>query len=225
MTATKKQGDGTMIFNAISPNALRRLPKYLNYLKSLPKDGAANISATTIADALGLNDVQVRKDLALISNGGRPKIGYITENLIQDIEHYLGYDDVDSAILVGAGNLGRALLSYDGFAAYGLNIVAAFDTDETIINTVVNGKQVFPLRKMENLCTRMKINIGIITVPAYAAQEVCDMLIESGIQAIWNFSPAELKVPEHFLLQNEDMACSLAVLSKRLAEKIFDKSI
>jgi redox-sensing transcriptional repressor len=209
-----------MTHKSISAQALRRLPMYLNYLKSLPANQSVNISATTIADALRLNDVQVRKDLALVSTGGRPKIGYITKNLIFDIENFLGYDNADSAVLAGAGDLGRALLSYDGFTKYGLNIVAAFDINQDLIGNSFNGKKVLSSDKLKDLCSRMKVRIGIIAVPAERAQEICDLMIESGILAIWNFAPTHLLVPDHILLQNEDMAFSLARLSKHLSEKL-----
>ncbi len=206
---------------AISIQALQRLPVYLKYLKSLPKEGVVNISSTLIAEALDLNDVQVRKDLALISSGGRPKVGYILENLIFDIEQFLGYDDSNSAVLVGAGNLGRALLSYNGFTEFGLDIVAAFDVDKDLIGTTVNGKPVLSAEKLLDLCSRMKVRIGIITVPDHDAQAVCDKLVEGGILAILNFAHVRLKVPNHVLVQNENLACSLAILSKHLQEQLF----
>jgi redox-sensing transcriptional repressor len=205
----------------ISKRALQRLPMYLRYLKSLPKDGASNISATTIAQALELNDVQVRKDLALISGGGRPKIGYILVDLVQDIEQFLGYGDISSAVLVGAGNLGRALLSYKGFAEYGFDIVAAFDTDESVIGTTVSGKQILSCDKLLGLCDRMKIRIGIITVPDSEAQAVCDRLVEGGVLAILNFAHIRLKTPDNVLVKNENLASSLAVLSKHLSEQLY----
>lgn len=204
----------------ISTQTLQRLPLYLNYLKYLPKDRASNISATTIAGALNLNDVQVRKDLAAISTGGRPKIGYDTIELIRDLEHYLGYDDVESAVLVGVGNLGHALLSYNGFSEYGLNIIVAFDVNESIIGTTINGKQVLSAEKLKDLCSRMKIRLGIITVPESEAQAVCDILVESGVLAIWNFAHVHLNVPNNILVQNENMASSLAILSKHLVTKL-----
>ncbi|WP_010250203.1 redox-sensing transcriptional repressor Rex [Acetivibrio cellulolyticus] len=204
----------------ISKQALLRLPLYLNYLKSLPEKDFENISATTIAAGLELNDVQVRKDLACVSKGGRPKLGYVTLDLIKDIERYLGYDDTHDAIIVGAGRLGGALLSYEGFKEYGLNIVGAFDTDEKKVGTEICGKIVFPMSKLKELCERMKIRIAIITVPGPAAQKVCDILVDSGIYAIWNFAPVHLKVPNKILVQQENMAASLAVLSAHLAEAI-----
>lgn len=205
----------------VTIQTLQRLPRYLNYLKALPKDTVINISATTIAQALGLNDVLVRKDLAAVSDGGKPKIGYIIEYLISDIEKVLGYDDVNDAILVGVGKLGYALMAYDGFAEYGLNIIAGFDVDEQIIGSEINRKKVFAFTKMKNLCERMKIRIGIITVPVWEAQRVCDALVEAGVKAIWNFAPVQLNVPEGVLVQNENMATSLAMLSRHLTEKLF----
>ena len=204
----------------ISKQALQRLPVYLNYLKSLPDNDPVNISATAIAEALHLHDVQVRKDLAIVSTGGRPKIGYVTKDLIADLQRYLGYDNVENAVVVGAGNLGRALLSYDGFGAYGLNIVAAFDCDEALAGQTIRGKEIFSVAKLEDLCERLKIRIGIITAPAGAAQQLCDRLIRGGVLAIWNFAPVHLNVPEGVLVQNENMAASLALRSKHLSEKM-----
>ncbi|HWR19415.1 MAG TPA: redox-sensing transcriptional repressor Rex [Clostridia bacterium] len=201
---------------------LKRLPLYVKYLKSLPQGGALNISATAIAEALDLNSVQVRKDLALVSSGGRPRIGYITEDLILDIEQFLGYGDTRSAVLVGAGNLGKALLSYKGFSQYGLDIVAAFDTDPSVTGTILHGTKVLQSEKLFDLCKRMNIRIGIITVPESGAQSVCDTLVQSGVLAIWNFAPVKLRVPENVLVLNENMASSLAVLSKHLNEQLYD---
>ena len=203
----------------ISRQTLQRLPLYLNYLKALPP-GTENISATALAQALGLGDVQVRKDLAAVSDRGRPKVGYDAGGLIRDIEQFLGYDNADSAVIVGAGNMGRALLSYEGFSTYGLDVVAAFDADYTKQGAAENGKHIFPVSRLGELCRRMKVKIGIITVPAAAAQQVCDTLIEAGVLAIWNFAPTHLVVPEGVLVQNENMAVSLAVLSQHLSERL-----
>ena len=202
----------------ISKSTLKRLPVYLSHLKSLPEDGPAHISATALAAALGMGEVQVRKDLALVSDGGRPKIGYLREGLIQDIEDFLGYANTNDAVLVGAGKLGRALLSYNGFAEYGLNIVAGFDSDDALIGTSKSGKPIMHMSRLEEFCQKHKICIGIITVPTEYAQDVCDRLISTGIKAIWNFAPKHLDVPEGILVQTENMAASLALLSKHLSE-------
>lgn len=207
-------------YKSVSVQTISRLPKYLNYLKALPKGEVTNISATGIAEALGLNDVQVRKDLSLVSDGGRPKVGYAIEDLIYDIEHFLGYDDTHTAVLVGAGNLGRALLSYSGFAEYGLDILAAFDADPALVGREINGKPIFSMEKLSEVCAQRQVKIGIITVPNYEAQHVCDLLVQSGVQAIWNFAPVHLTVPADVLMQSENMACSFALLSKHLSEKL-----
>ena len=204
----------------ISKATLKRLPTYLSYLKSMPADAPANISATALAAGLKMGEVHVRKDLDLVSSGGRPKIGYNRERLIADIEDFLGYGDTNDAVLIGAGKLGRALLGYSGFAEYGLNIVAAFDSNDAIIGTTKSGKPIMHLSRLAETCRRFKVKIGIITVPAEYAQAVCDLLIENGIMAIWNFAPKHLSVPENILVQNENMAASLALLSKHLNEHI-----
>jgi len=212
--------------NSISQQTLRRLPFYLNYLQGRLRDGEATISAAAIARALGLNEVQVRKDLALISSSaGRPKTGYQLEGLVGDIESFLGYKNIDEAILVGAGHLGRALLSYQGFANYGLNIVAAFDSDPELEGKELYGKTVFPVYKLIDLTRRLKVRIGIITVPADQAQQICNMLVEAGVLAIWNFAPVRLIVPESIMVQNENMAASLAMLSRHLNERFAEEPL
>lgn len=202
----------------VSVNTLQRLPTYLNYLKSLDDDG--NISSTEIARALGLNDVQVRKDLSSVSSGGRPKVGYNIRGLILDLKEFLGYNAVNDAVMVGCGNLGRALMSYRGFREYGLRIVAGFDVSDDIVGEEVSGKPVLPLSGLPQYCRENGIRIGVITTPAQAAQKACDLLMEGGIKAIWNFAPAHITVGEGVLVQNENMACSLALLSKHLNEML-----
>ncbi|MBR2309438.1 MAG: redox-sensing transcriptional repressor Rex [Oscillospiraceae bacterium] len=199
----------------ISKSVLKRLPGYLNYLKNIPDNASPYISATALANALGMGEVQVRKDLAMVSDGGRPKIGYLRESLIEDINQFLGYDNTTDAILIGAGKLGQALLGYGGFGAYGLNILAAFDVEPTAEMTQ-EGKPIYPMDKLESFCRNNNILMGIITVPGKYAQEVCDRLIQCGIKAVWNFAPVYLDVPANILVQNENMATSLAVLSMHL---------
>ncbi len=206
----------------ISKSVLKRLPGYVAYLKSIPQDSSPYISATALANALGMGEVQVRKDLATVSDGGRPKIGYLRESLIEDIEQFLGYDNTTDAVLIGAGKLGQALLGYSGFDAYGLNILAAFDAAPTAEQTE-EGKPMLHIDELENFCKANKVLMGIITVPARFAQEVCDKLIACGIKAVWNFAPIHLEVPKNILVQNENMATSLAVLSMHLQAQIKEK--
>ena len=198
----------------VTVQTLKRLPLYLNYLKSLSIDNSLNISATIIAVALNLGEVQVRKDLAMVSCAGRPKIGHEISKLIIDLELFLGYNKKSNAIIVGAGNLGQALLSYNGFNQYGLNIVAGFDIIERETNN--SSKKIYTIDKIVEYCSNANVNIGIITVPVESAQKVCDLLVENNIKAIWNFAPIHLIVPEDVLVQNENMASSLALLSNHL---------
>lgn len=201
----------------LSKQALKRLPVYMSYLKSLDTQQVEYISSSTVAEALDMNDVQVRKDLAAVcKTAGIPKKGFVVRDLIGGISDFLGYSQGNDAILIGAGNLGMALMSYRGFDNYGINIVAAFDSRPEVIDN----KKVFDISRLGEICKKLNVKIGIITVPDTAAQKVCNLLVESGILAIWNFAPTHIKAPEDILVQNENMASSLALLSNHLREKI-----
>ena len=203
----------------VSKATIGRLPAYHRYLKEKQAEGERTISSTAIAEDLHLNAVQVRKDLALISSvAGKPKLGFDVEDLIADIDRFLGYDNVSDAVLVGAGGLGSALVGYGGFKNYGLNIVAAFDSSPALIGTVLHGVHVFDVSELGRLVRRLNVRIGIITVPKEAAQGAADALVSGGVRAIWNFAPVHLSLPADIAVKNEDMAASLAILSKRLAE-------
>ncbi len=202
----------------ISLSTIRRLPIYLHYLKALDVS-QQNISATQIAGALALGEVQVRKDLASISCGGKPKVGYDVKTLISELESYLGANDENSAVIVGVGRLGQALLEYDGFAQFGLELVAGFDVRDELFGKNIGGKLIFDAKQISSYVKNNGITIAIITVPAIYAQSTADKLIESGIKAIWNFSPTHIVVPDSVVVKNENLAASLAVLSKQLKEK------
>lgn len=201
--------------NLISKATLGRVPRYLNYLKELSPENVPFISATTISKALNLGEVQVRKDLAMISGAGRPRIGYETEVLIQQLEDCLGYNKLTNAVLVGAGRLGMALLQYDGFRHFGVKITAAFDSNDKVLNPDAE-TVILPMNQFNSFCQQHEIRLGIITVGEGSAQQVCDQMVKSGITAIWNFAPCKLQVPEGVLLQNENLALSLAHLRNRL---------
>ena len=200
---------------SIPKATLGRLPQYLAYLRSLP-EMRHTISATAIAKALALGDVQVRKDLAAVSGAGKPKIGYETDQLITDIESHLGCERLANAVLVGAGKLGRALLDYDGFEDFGVKIIAGFDCNETTLKK--GAKEILPIRDISAYCRKHDVKIGIITVGGGSAQDVCDKLVESGVEAIWNFAPVALKVPNGILLKQENLALSLAYLNNQISK-------
>ncbi len=218
-----REGDKPTV---ISKQALQRLPYYIRFLRGLKEQGMRIIAAPAVAAQLGLNEVQVRKDLAAMSNShGKPKAGFIIAELIENMEEALGYNNSDDAVLVGVGSLGRALLGYGGFAECGLNMVAAFDADPTLTGGRICGKPVFPMSKLNDICSRMNIHIGVITVPAAAAQAVCDELVKAGVLAIWNFAPTHLTVPPDILVQSENMAASLALLSNHLRQRLREENL
>lgn len=203
----------------ISRQALRRMPDYLKYLKALRAEGVEHVTATAIAGAMGLNEIQVRKDIAAVSSRpGKPMVGFSVAHLIRDMGAFLAVENVKDAVIVGAGALGSALMGYPGFAEYGMNIVAAFDSDPEKVGKLIHGKRVYAMGEMGALCRRLGILIGIVTVPAEAAEAVYGALIESGIRAVWNFAPVHLTERDGILVQNESMTSSLAVLAVRLKE-------
>jgi redox-sensing transcriptional repressor len=199
---------------------LRRLPLYHRFLKEMAAAGRENISCTDIGLDLKLDPTQVRKDLEAAGIEGRPRVGYVLCDLIYGIEHFLGWNNVHETFLVGAGSMGAALLGYKKFEQCGLSIVAAFDADPLKAGTRIHGKRVLPISQLVELASRMHILIGIITVPAAAAQNVAELMVQGGIRAIWNFAPIRLRIAEPIIVHNEDLYCSLASLSQKLAKTL-----
>jgi redox-sensing transcriptional repressor len=204
---------------SIPQASLGRLPQYHHYLVDLAAQGTTRVSCSAIGRDLNCVPVQVRKDLQYTGIIGKPKTGYAVLELIQAIESFLGWNNVNEAFLVGAGNLGTALLGHERFSKFGLRIVAAFDTDPAKIGQSIHDKTVLPLEKLADLAQRMSIHLGIITAPAEVAQGVADEMIRAGILAIWNFAPVKLKVPDYIFVHNEDLYSSLASLSWKLAKR------
>ncbi len=204
--------------NSIPKATLGRLPTYLQYLKDLPTIHGSTISATAIAKGLSLGDVQVRKDLQAVSGAGKPKVGYEKEKLISDIERHLGRESLTNAVLVGAGKLGKALLDYDGFEAFGVKIIAGFDSNDRVIQMGNGSKSIMPIKDLEAFCKKNDVKLGVITVGQGSAQEVCDIMVASGITAIWNFAPCTLSLPSGVLLKQENLALSLAYLNNQISK-------
>jgi redox-sensing transcriptional repressor len=204
---------------SIPQPSLQRLPQYHHFLVELEAKGVNRVSCSLIGQALGLVPVQVRKDLQYTGIIGKPKTGYSVSELIRAIETFLGWNNINEAFLVGVGNLGTALLGHERFSKFGLRIVAAFDTDPAKIGKWIHEKAVLSLDKLADLAPRMSIHLGIITTPAEVAQAVADEMVKGGIQAIWNFAPVKLRVPEHIIVHNEDLYSTLASLSWKLARR------
>ena len=196
--------------------SVRRLPSYLHIIRQAERNNDFYISGTVIAQELNLEPIQVRKDLAITGIVGKPKKGYPVDELIKAIERYLGWDSNHDAVVVGAGNLGSALMGYQEFHRHGLRIVAAFDTDPQKVGSQVHG---VPVRAMENLEQGIKTigaEIAILTVPSPFAQATAETLVRSGITSIWNFTNTKLKVPDQIIVQREDLSSGYALLSVQM---------
>lgn len=210
----------------VSRQTIRRLPIYLRYLEKVQELNIDNISIPTLAKALGLTDILVKKDLSyVVSEAGKPKTGHKVENLINDIKQYLGYNSESYVVLVGAGQLGRALIGYNGFIHRNIHIVAAFDTDKNLIGSTINGIKVYDVKDLEKECEKRNIHIGIITVTEEAAQDICNRLVSANIKAIWNFAPIMLKSNKDVIIQNENLASSLAILTRELNKNEESKKV
>lgn len=194
----------------ISKATVSRLPAYLRYLKGEKLKGVEYVSSAALAEDMALSAVSVRKDLALVSSvPGKPRFGFEVNRLIGDIERFLGYDHLTDTVIVGAGSLGRAILSYEGFENYGINLVAAFDSDPAKVG-MVGGKPVYPMERLPEIVRRNCVRAAILTVPGSAAQDACDRMIGAGITAVLNFAPVHLAVPEGVTVKYEDLAASFA---------------
>ena len=203
---------------SVSKATLGRLPCYLQHLKTILNNNDKYVSATTIAKSLSLGEVQVRKDLNSVSGAGRPKVGYETKALIKSIEDVLGHNNLAKTVIVGAGKLGQALLNFEGFEEYGIEIVAAFDLVAKEKDEL--HREVYPMTQFDNFCKNNNVKIGVITVNGNTAQEVCEQMIKNNIRAIWNFTPTRLDVPENVLVKQENLALSVAHLNNQLVNQI-----
>ncbi|MBP3556200.1 MAG: redox-sensing transcriptional repressor Rex [Thermoguttaceae bacterium] len=208
--------------------SVQRLPVYLRFLKEARRRGDDVVSCTRIAEEFGQRSVQVRKDLAITGVSGRPKVGYRVDELIEAIESFLGWDVKTTAFLVGVGNLGRALLNYEGFVEHGLDVAAAFDANPALFGQEINGRVVRPLDQIASTAARLReegriVEMGIVTVPARAAQPVADKLVGIGVRAIWNYAPVRLDLPNDVVYEEVKLSASFAVLTNRLRRRDADE--
>jgi redox-sensing transcriptional repressor len=198
---------------------LRRLPVYYRQLRRAAEEGIKFLSSADLAQSADVSEAQVRKDLSYLDLSGRSGVGYDVVEMAAFLEEFLGLVNDKEAVLVGMGNLGQALVLYPGFARYGLRIVAGFDNDLEKIGTQIGACHVLAIGKLPDLARRMNIQIGIITVSAEAAQAVADLMVEGGIQVIWNFAPRRLRVPENVIVKDQDLAVELATLSHLITQR------
>jgi redox-sensing transcriptional repressor len=201
----------------LTQSALERLPRYYQYVRDLrEKSGSESVSSAALASFVGVDDTQVRKDLALIGVKGCPRVGYKSALVQKTICRVLGFDQPYRAIIVGIGQLGGALANYGAFALYGLQIAALFDNDPRQIGRTISGYAVRSSAEIAGFVAKTGVRLAIVTVPRRAAQEVAAMLVECGIDAIWNFSHTRLEVPAHVAVRNENLGVGLAELSYHL---------
>ncbi len=189
----------------ISDKVINRLTLYHCILCDYINQGKIYISSGNIAKLLRIDDSQVRKDLNILNNSGKSRIGYHVQDLKISIEKTLGFQKSKKAFIIGAGNLGSALAKYDNFSDYGLNILALFDNDKNKIGKTVNNKIIFDISKLENLIYKSNVEIAILTVPTSAAQVMANFLVKSNIKYIWNFTPTVLDVPNGVVVWNENL--------------------
>ena len=192
---------------------IRRYPIYLRCIREMTAAGELHISSAVVAEKLGLDPVLTRKDLAMAGVPGKPRRGYPAKKLQDALNHALGWDNTTDAVLIGAGSLGNALLGYSGFEEQNLSIIVAFDSNPGLLGLALHGVKVRPMEDLPRFIKRMKIKLGILTVPNAAAQSCADQLVAAGIRGIWNFSSVQLEVPQGIVVQNVDLAQSLAILS------------
>ena len=198
---------------------IRRYPIYLRCIREMIAAGELHISSAVVAEKLGLDPVLTRKDLAMAGVPGKPRRGYPAQELQKAINHALGWDSTTDAALVGAGSLGNALLGYAGFEEQNLSIAVAFDANPGLHGLTLHGVKVRPMEDLPRLVRRLRIKIAILTVPNAAAQECADQLVAAGIRGILNFTSVRLSVPDGVIVQNVDLAQSLAVLSHAISAK------
>lgn len=198
---------------------LRRLPWYLAFVDILRKQGIENVSSTQIAKALNVDASQIAKDLSFLNIKGKTRIGYEVNALADALSDFLGFKKSHKAFVVGVGSLGAALLHDRGLAKYGLDIVAGFDVDSSLIGKEVCGVPVYDIADMTEVREQTGADIGILTVPAERAQDAADSMVAAGIKAIWNFTPYRVRVCDGIVITNTSIYAHLALIYNRLGDE------
>lgn len=203
--------------NIILPEpTLRRLPWYLAYLEIQKGNDVEFVSSTQISRALSVDASQIAKDLSFLDIKGKTRIGYEVDALIQALSDFLGFTRSHKAYVIGAGSLGKALIRDSGLSNYGLEIVAGFDVNESIISRTDLGVPLYHIDRIYEVMEKTPASIGILAVPAHCAQESADIAIGAGLKAIWNFTPYRVKVAEGVVMANTSIYAHLALIFNRL---------
>lgn len=198
---------------------MKRLASYHQIVASAAEAGRTWVPSAHIAALLGIDDSLVRKDMATVGITGRPKVGYGVGEVLARLDDLLGLTARNDAVLIGCGHLGAAIMAYPGFASCGLKIAAVFDADVNKAGMEINGHRVLPMEKCRSVLEILRVRIAILTVPASAAQDLTDWLVQRGIKAIWSFAPVLLRVPPGVVVRNENLALGLAQLIHSLKQE------
>ena len=199
--------------------ALRRLPWYLAYVTLLREKKVEYVSSTQISRELKVDSSQIAKDLSFLDIKGKTRIGYEVALLEHKLEEFLGFRRQHRAVIAGVGSLGGALMQDSGLMRYGLEIVAGFDVDPSLVGNNRHGLPVFHIDELEERNRQLNAGIGILAVPVEHAQEVADRLIKAGVKAIWNFTPYRICAPEGIVISNTSIYAHLAVMYNRMGEE------
>jgi redox-sensing transcriptional repressor len=204
----RRRADG-----GIPEATVARLPVYLRALSALADAGTATVSSEELATAAGVNSAKLRKDLSYLGSYGTRGVGYDVEYLVYQISRELGLTQDWAVVIVGVGNLGRALANYGGFASRGFRIAGLLDSDASRVGESIVGVEVRPVEQLEQVIAEQHVSIGVVATPAAAAQQVCDRLVAAGVTSVLNFAPTVLVVPEGVDVRKVDLATELQILA------------
>lgn len=205
--------------NKVSNAVIRRLPRYYRTLHMLQEEGHQRISSSALGSSMGITASQIRQDLSCFGEFGKQGYGYEIAGLLREITEILGMNNQNSAVILGAGNLGRALIRNFSFSASGFTLSAAFDTNPDVIGTTIGNIRILPLEQLEQYLTTHVVSVGVLTVPRSAAQPMAERLIAGGVKGIWNFTNAELDVKDSgVIVESVHFADSLLALSYLISD-------
>ena len=204
----------------ISDAVIRRLPAYYRHLRELEQEGIQQISSQELGERMGLTPSQIRQDINSFGGFGRQGYGYQVNELKEHIRHIMGMDHEHRMVIIGAGRMGQAVANYAGFPRQGFKTIALFDIDPAKIRKDTESLPVFPVEELEETLPGLKADIGVLALPAEAAQEMLDRLYASGIRSIWNFAPVDLHYPEDMVVVNLHLSDTLHILSYLMMQKM-----
>ena len=201
---------------------IRRLPWYLSYVKMLDNLHVEYVSSTQISKELNVQSSQIAKDLSFLNIRGKTRIGYEVRSLVTELEDFLGFNEHHDAVVIGTGSLGTALMQDHGLEHYGLNIVAGFDVRSEVIGKCLGGLPVYDINELAAWQQEHHVSIAILTVPVERAQEAAALAIDSGMTALWNFTPYRIKAPENVVIANTSIYAHLAIIYNRMQQTNID---